>query len=63
MTIFTDAKGVPIDPPKKPAEDAPFSERLDYMRAYWAWKDLITDLANKAFDQQFTQSLSKLRRN
>lgn len=51
--IITDAEGRPI--PKPLVRDYP--DAVSYLRAFHAWKQKVTDMANQAFDQSFRDSL------
>lgn len=44
--ILTDEHGRPM--PKPSREDYP--DTIAWMRAFWAWKDRVADVANRAFD-------------
>ncbi len=51
-TIIT-IDGVPC--PKPVPTD--YSNTIEYLRAVWAWRDKVTDAANRAFTEQFRKSL------
>ncbi len=53
--IYTDGRGVPI--PRPSPDDFPTT--IGYMRAVWAWRDKIADVANQAFTEQFRKSLKR----
>ena len=56
-TIYTDAQGRPIPRPEREDFEPGIEGTVAFMRATWAWKDKITDLANKAFADQFRKSV------
>lgn len=56
-TIYTDAEGRPIPCPRP--ED--FEDTVDFFRARWAWEDKLTDMANKAFGDQFKEAMKHER--
>jgi hypothetical protein len=45
--IYTNDKGVPFAKP----EPSEFATTVEYLRAYSAYKDAISDCANRAFDE------------
>lgn len=47
--ILTDGAGRPIERPRR----ADFETDLEFVRAYHAWKDRVTEIANRAFDAAF----------
>lgn len=51
--IYTRADGTPIPRPER----ADYPDEVGYLRAYWAWKDAIADVAGRAFDEQLKASL------
>lgn len=54
--ILTDANGRPIERPERPAEGAPMSEVIVWMRAVYAYNDRVSDTANAAFADEFRRS-------
>ena len=53
--IFTDDKGVPFDRPKR----SDYPNEYAFMLALYAWKDRITNAANKAFDEAFRKAMTR----
>jgi hypothetical protein len=51
--IFTDDSGRPIDRPMRES----FASDVDYVVAVHAYKQAITNAANRAFDQAFCATL------
>ncbi len=62
-TIYTDGSGRPIPQPEKPGPDAGIEEVIAYTRAYYVWRDKITDTANASFDSAFRKALCRARRS
>ncbi len=54
--IYTDAKGRPIEEPQR----GDFDSVHTYLRAWWAWKNKLSDLSNDVFDRQFRKNVKKL---
>jgi hypothetical protein len=54
-TIYTNDKGVPFERP----DPADYAHHVDYLRAVYAYKDTITDYANRAFDEQFSKRMKR----
>ena len=52
-TILTDANGVPFERPRR--ED--YTDPVEYVLAYYAFKDSVTQLANSEFDRAFIKEL------
>lgn len=57
--ILTDGQGRPIERP----DPSDFESTVDYLRAFSAYRDKISDIANRAFDAQFRLSLKRGRRS
>jgi hypothetical protein len=55
--ILTDDQGRPFAKP----DPKDFASTLDWLRAYWAYRDATADCANKAFDTQFRKVLKARR--
>lgn len=53
--ILTDSKGVPFAKP----EPTEFATTVEFLRAYWAYRDAIADAAGRAFDEQFVKSMRR----
>jgi hypothetical protein len=53
--ILTDANGRPIPKPSR----ADFKTDLEFFQAFYNWKDTITGIANKAFDETFRKAMRK----
>ena len=47
--IYTRADGSPIPRPDR----ADYPDGVDYLRAMHAWRDAVTDIGNRAFDERF----------
>ena len=54
--IYTDGEGRPIPEPAREDFETGIEGEIAYMRARWAWKDKIADVANAAFTKQFKTS-------
>jgi hypothetical protein len=58
--ILTDSQGRPIPGDPGPLkEGATYKEWRDWVRAKRAWRDRVTDVANRSFSAQFVRSLKK----
>lgn len=55
--ILTDGNGRPFVKP----EPADYADAVSYLRAMWAYRDAVTDCANKAFDAQLVKSMRRGR--
>lgn len=55
--IVTDDRGVPYVAPER----ADFASDVDYLRAFHAFKDRMTNDANKAFDEAFRAALKRTK--
>lgn len=57
--ILTDGSGRPIERP----DPKDYKTTTDFLRAFSAYKDRISDIANRAFDEKFSSSLRRGRRS
>ncbi len=55
--ILTDAKGRPFEKPEPPHYGAPLKEQIQYIRALNAYKDAVTECANRAFVKALQKGL------
>lgn len=56
--IYTYADGTPIEGNPGPVpQDADIETKIAWMRARSAFRDKVTDVANRAFDQEFRKAL------
>jgi hypothetical protein len=55
--IITDGSGRPIDKPRR----ADYASDTDYMRAFYAYNDKITRIANESFDAGFRAAMRRGR--
>ena len=47
--ILTDAQGRPMPRPER----ADYPDAISWMRAFWAWKDRVAEVANRGFAEGF----------
>lgn len=51
--------GTVLKPPEPPPPDASIEERIDHMRAVWAYNDRVAEVANRAFGRAFRRAINK----
>lgn len=56
-TIYTDENGSPFDRPEAPGPDATSEEIVAYLRADAAYRDAITNCANRNFSERFRKAV------
>lgn len=54
--IYTRDDGTPIGMRPRPED---YADPIAYLRAFHDFNDLVTDVANKAFDREFRRQLKK----
>lgn len=57
--IYLDENGDEIPNPGPCPENATFEQWVTWSRAVYAWRDKITDVANRAFEHQFRRALRR----
>lgn len=57
-TILTDDRGRPFVKP----DPADYANAVDFMRAYHAYRDAVSDAANRAFDEGFRKAMRRTRK-
>jgi hypothetical protein len=56
--ILTNDKGVPFAKP----EPSEFATTVEFLRAFHAYKDAVSDCASRAFYEQFRKSMKRGRK-